>query len=418
VPEENSSSIDYQPRDELYLWWLANPSAPQLIGDLKLVNRGHGVALTYAPAWLRSGFALSEDLPLQAPPFQPSRSDTAVGAVDDARPDRWGERVIRVLDKPKRLSLMEYLYFAGDDRFGALGVSLSHDAYVARPASALPLLCDVSRVHDIVKKLAEGGSVNEPERRLVNPGRSMGGAKPKSLVNIDGAPWVLKFADDYDHDWPLIEHATMRLGAKAGVHMCDTQSVPFAPRKSAIAIRRFDRTPEGMRLHCTSAAMVLRAAGEADGYPEFASVMRRLLKAELHAAARVELFRRMVFNILCDNTDDHERNHAFVLMDGGYALSPAFDVVPSMQNLNYQAMRVGKDQMDSTLDNAMSECAAFGLKKNTAAALIRSVCDVVSGWREFMAAQGVSAVDIDALEPFIDGDKALMRRDFQAHKRR
>ena len=83
------------------------------------------MGLEYAPSWLSSGFALSEDLPLARGAFLPKERDMAAGAVDDARPDRWGERVIRNLYKPSRLSVLEYLYFAGEDRFGALGVSLA-----------------------------------------------------------------------------------------------------------------------------------------------------------------------------------------------------------------------------------------------------------------------------------------------------
>ena len=111
---------------------MADPTQPRLVGDLKPVNGGKGVSLEYAPSWLETGFALSEDLPLVANEFLPRDRGTAAGAVDDARPDRWGERVIQFLDKPKRLSLMEFLYFAGDDRFGALGVSTSRDEYAPR----------------------------------------------------------------------------------------------------------------------------------------------------------------------------------------------------------------------------------------------------------------------------------------------
>jgi serine/threonine-protein kinase HipA len=92
----------YQPRDSLYLWWLANPQAPRLIGELRMARAMRGVSLVYAPAWLQSGFPLSEDLPLAPGEFYPKHKETAIGAVDDARPDRWGERVIRFLDKPPR----------------------------------------------------------------------------------------------------------------------------------------------------------------------------------------------------------------------------------------------------------------------------------------------------------------------------
>jgi serine/threonine-protein kinase HipA len=123
--------------NELYLWFLADPSKPRYVGALNLVAAGKGVSLCYGPDWLASGFALSEDLPLVSTEFLPQGrlagvAPRAVGAVDDARPDRWGEKVIRFVDKPQRLSLMEYLYYAGDDRFGALGVSTSATEYAPR----------------------------------------------------------------------------------------------------------------------------------------------------------------------------------------------------------------------------------------------------------------------------------------------
>jgi HipA N-terminal domain len=124
--------VSYVPQDQLFLWLLTRPEDPVLIGELNTVRTQRGVSLRYADEWLERGFALSEDLPLLAEEFLPEEKDTAAGAVDDARPARWGERVIRLIDKPSRLSLMEYLYFAGDDRFGALGVSTSQERYAPR----------------------------------------------------------------------------------------------------------------------------------------------------------------------------------------------------------------------------------------------------------------------------------------------
>lgn len=127
--------VDYRPADALYLWWLARPEQPVLVGTLETVRASRGVSLRYAPSWLQSGFALSEDLPLRDVEFLPTGKDTAAGAVDDARPDRWGERVIRVLDKPPRLSLLDYLFYAGDERFGALGARARGAATRYRPMS-------------------------------------------------------------------------------------------------------------------------------------------------------------------------------------------------------------------------------------------------------------------------------------------
>lgn len=400
----------------MHLWFLGDPRAPSYVGNIDLVPALRGVSLTYADSWLNTGFPLSEDMPLVPQPFLPSKKERAAGSVDDARPDRWGERVIRALDKPKRLSLLEYLYFAGDDRFGALGISLQEAAYVARQAFALPNLQDVEHIHRLVQKVAAGEPVPEHERRLLSPGRTLGGAKPKSVIEIDGQPWVLKFADDYDIDWPMVEHATMSLARRCGLTVAETRAITFAQGKSAVAVRRFDRRAGAAgvsRIHALSMDVALRAAGETPGYPELASALRRIGSRDTEKHDRRELFARMVFNILVDNTDDHEKNHALLRLDDGqYRLSPAFDVVPTNQNLGTQSIRVGKNEMDSTLDNAMSECAAFGLRKDDAAALVSSICVIVDGWQDAFRLSGVSDRDIEVCEPFLNGSKAEMRREF------
>src|SRR5688572_11845887 len=179
--------MSYLPADRLHLWMLAQPRQPVLVGDIALVRSSQGVSLSYADSWLRSGFALSEDLPLIDQEFLPTEKGTAAGAVDDARPDRWGERVIRVLDKPPRLSLLEYLYFAGDDRFGALGVSTSADEYLPRRLGPLPRIEEADQIHELIRKVQANERVPAAQQRLISPGVTLGGARPKALLNIDGA---------------------------------------------------------------------------------------------------------------------------------------------------------------------------------------------------------------------------------------
>jgi len=178
--------------DTLYLWWLGRPDQPRLVGSLGMVRAFKGVSLRYDSTWLASGFALSEDLPLMAGEFMPVERETAAGAVDDARPDRWGERVIRFLDKPQRLSVLDYLFYAGDERFGALGVSLSQTSYQPRRLGPLPQLADVAAVAELVRRVENGEPIEAAQHRLIAPGATMGGARPKALLTIDGHPWVLK----------------------------------------------------------------------------------------------------------------------------------------------------------------------------------------------------------------------------------
>jgi serine/threonine-protein kinase HipA len=345
----------YEPSNQLYLWLLTRPQQPVPIGELNLIRSSQGVSLRYVDSWLQRGFPLSEDLPLIDEEFLPAEKGVAVGAVDDARPDRWGERVIRFIDKPARLSLLEYLYFAGDDRFGALGVSNSANEYLPRRLGPLPTLKDADELHELIRKVQNNEPVPPAQRRLISPGATMGGARPKGLIDIAGHQWVIKFSDGDPADTPLIEHATMTLAQKAGIRTAETLPVRLT-HGHAVAISRFDRLG-GLRRHSLSAGVALRAAGERFGYPELAQLLRRrgVTDGDAYVAQMREVFRRMVFNILIDNTDDHEKNHALLMTDAQqYELSPAFDVLPSGQALGFQQMRVGEQEADSTVANALS----------------------------------------------------------------
>jgi serine/threonine-protein kinase HipA len=405
--------------DNLYLWYLADPDVPRYVGQLRLVEAGKGVSLQYGAKWLASGFPLSEDLVLADIEHLPRWKGMAVGAVDDARPDRWGERVIQYLDKPARLSLMEYLYYAGDDRFGALGVSTSDDTYTPRTKSPLPRLTQAQELSEVVHKVSARAPVSSLERRLLNAGGSFGGAKPKALIDIGGVQWVIKFFDNEPIDVPLIEHASMTLAKLAGITVAETQIVPLIG-ENALAVRRYDRDG-ARRIHCISAGTALRAqaiAGQEPelGYPSLAQLLRRagVTDEDQNLYDMRELFRRMVFNILIDNTDDHEKNHALQVVaptrQGRYRLAPAYDILSTNSGQGYQEFIVGADQRDSTLSNAMSQCELFGYTPVQAATQVARVIAVVDGWREHFAACGATNSDLESLAERIDGDPLLSQR--------
>jgi len=386
-----------------------------------LIAAGKGVSLRYHKEWLRTGFALSEDLPLIDTEFLPparlaSDAERAVGAVDDARPDRWGEKVIRFLDRPKRLSLMEYLYYAGDERFGALGVSTSATAYSPRSSSPLPRLSQVQHLSEVIAKIEAAEALSEAEARIVRAGGSLGGAKPKALIEVSGEQWVVKFFNGEPIDTPLVEHATMTLASHAGITVAQTQVIHLTGA-NAIAIRRFDREGD-LRVHSISAGTAIRAAtasgSEPDlGYPELARIIRRIgvTQDNINQRDARELFRRMTFNILIDNTDDHEKNHVLVVSDAQtYELSPAFDVLPSGQALGIQQMRVGTDAADSTLENALSEATAFALSKDAGVREVRKIVAVVDRWIDHFKEAGVSRRDIASLADQIDRPFLLDQR--------
>jgi serine/threonine-protein kinase HipA len=402
------ASARYEPSDRLHLWLLTRPQQPVPIGVLNLVRSNQGVSLRYVDSWLQRGFPLSEDLPLIDEEFLPTEKGVAAGAVDDARPDRWGERVIRYIDKPARLSLREYLYFAGDDRFGALGVSTSLDEYLPRRLGPLPTLQDADELQELIRKVQHNEPVPPAQQRLLAPGVTMGGARPKALIEIAGEQWVIKFADGDPADTPLIEHAAMTLAQKAGIRTAQTMPVRLT-HGHAVAIKRFDRLGS-LRLHSLSACVALRAAGERFGYPELAQLLRRrgVTDGDAYVAQMREVFRRMVFNILIDNTDDHEKNHALLMTDAQqYELSPAFDVLPSGQALGFQQMRVGEQEGDSTIANALSLSPMYALAKNEAVKEAQAVAQVIDGWQQHFMACGVTRGDIDLYAEQID--RAFLR---------
>ena len=260
----------YVPQDQLYVWALVNPSNPALIGELKLSQLVSDCAtFTYSPGWWN--FPLSEDLPIiEGQLFSAGLRNSAPGAIDDARPDRWGERIIRHIDRPARLSILEMLLFAGDDRFGALGVSTLSEQYVPRYLEPYATVHDLAALARAVEDVQSLAPITPQMQRLIQPGVSLGGARPKALLQTDNGPCVVKFSElDDSVDTPLIEHATMTLAAKAGINVAKTGVLPLPPRhrkaRHALTIQRFDRVGE-YRLHCLSAKTVLHAAGLPESY--------------------------------------------------------------------------------------------------------------------------------------------------------
>ena len=405
----------YVPQDQLYVWALVDPSNPTLVGELKLSRLVSDCAtFAYAPQWWN--FPLSEDLPIMAgQTFRAGVRGSAPGALDDARPDRWGERVIRHIDRPARLSILELLLFAGDDRFGALGVSVSAEHYAPRNIGPYPQLGELGMLARAIEDVQSQTPLTPEMQRLVQPGVSLGGARPKALLQTDHGPCIIKFSElDDPVDTPLIEHATMTLAALAGIDVATTGVLALPQRhgktRHALTIERFDRLGD-YRLHCLSAKTVLKAARLTESYGALATILLRLGHPDRQQAMREELFKRMVFNILMDNTDDHERNHCVRLgFDGYYGLSPAFDVVPTLQNLGYQSLVVGTKGAESTLENALSELSEFGIKRPRAIELVQMVARVVDQWPKHFAQHGVCAADMAQLHASIDRDALKSQR--------
>lgn len=230
---------------------------------------------------------------------------------------------------------------------------------------------------------------------------------------------MIKFFNNEPIDAPLVEHASMTLAAKAGITVATTQVVPLLGAR-AVAIRRFDRDM-GRRTHSISAGTAIRAAtvsGEEPdlGYPALARLLRRVgsTRDEANKQDARELFRRMVFNIMIDNTDDHEKNHSLLVVSpfehGSLRLAPAYDVLPTNSGQGYQEFVCGAEGRESSLRNAMSQVDAFGLLRHEAAAEVAAVIEVVNGWKAHFQEAGVSARDIESLAERIDGEELHQQR--------
>ena len=406
----------------LFVWMLSDPMHPMLVGQVNRLTNGD-VSLAYCDAWAASGFALSEDMPLGLGEYLPvhrqGRQTAAPGALDDARPDQWGEKVIRYLHQPRN-HLFDYLYFAGDDRFGALGISSSDRAYIPFSTQALPRLKDAQRISDIAGIIELGGALDGQQRQLAAADASLGGAKPKAVIAVDGEQWVLKLFNAEAVDQPLVEHATMTLAAKAGIKVAQTMPVRLLA-EHALAIKRFDRLGT-QRLHCVSAATVLRAetpSGQMPtyGYPHLARVLRRLADVNTVNHQLLDLFRRMVFNILMANTDDHEKNHSLIFRNTSSAgntpvleLSRAYDIVPTGSGATRHQFLIGEDTAEPSLHEAMGVCAQFDLAPQQAAQEVVKLIGVVGTWQDHCRQCGVTQRDIDELKPVVDRDDLLAQR--------
>ena len=396
----------------MWVFHLERPEEPRLVGTVSLAPRPTKCTFAYDPSWANDGFDLSPDLPRNGRPTVPTPLDWAApGAIEDAMPDRWGHNTIRVLDRPARLTPLDFLYHAGDRRFGALGVSTSPERY--EPYADVPLLTAASLddANEIIQRVIAKQPLTERERMLLRSSKTMGGAHPKMLIDIDGEEWLAKFPKGDYVDVPLIEHASSVLARMVGIRTPETRAHRISIGHVFLS-RRFDRR-DGRRIHALTARTMMLPERQ-ESYAAMASVLRRLGTAADGKAAQRELFVRMALNILIDNTDDHSKNHAFLRMPlGHWDLAPAYDVLPQTTGLEQQAIPIALGASGS-LASAVAAAAQFQMAKEEAVEAWRTVATCVSRWKEIFDAEGVTGGDIDYVSTFIDSDYLLGMRGEEA----
>ncbi len=361
---------------------------PLLAGELRLLPGMKGSVFQYSGDFLENPGAIALDplsLPLQPTEMVTVREGDSLipDAFSDAGPDVWGRAVIDRLARLERSSEFDYLLATGSNRAGALDFSVDMEKHEAVSAQ----IDDLADIEVAIDQIQRKLPIEERLRHLLALGTSVGGMRPKTIVEKDGQLWIAKFnARDENFDAVSMEYAGMSLANRCGIAVPAIHKHQFQDQRIALLVQRFDRESldggQYGRIPYISARTLLRGyAREINGtvpseysYILLAQVRRLTGQEETLGADLKELFRRMVFNILIDNTDDHERNHGF-LHDGGWRLAPAFDISSQLTALGYQAMKVGADDTHATLANALSECEHFGLKREEALALINQLID-------------------------------------------
>jgi len=335
------------------------------------------------------------------------------GALRDASPDYWGRRVIQRHLGKAQPGEMEYLLYSPDDRAGALGFGLNQTP--PAPKRAFNQTLDLEKVHAIAdavmsdEALPVGAAAHDHDQveKLLVIGTSMGGARPKAVVEDEAGLWIAKF-NRPDDTWNCarVEHAMLTLARSCGLTAAESRVVGVAGR-DVLLVKRFDRekTEAGyLRARMVSALTLLRAEDTYQSRDKWSYV---LLAEEIRrvcidpAENGAELFRRMCFNGLISNIDDHPRNHALIAKEADWKLSPAYDLTPSapvsMEHRDL-AMECGDAGRFANASNLLSQSARFLLERAHVNAIIDVMeAQVRSKWYATARSAGVSEKDCEKI---------------------
>ena len=361
-----------------FVWiWLPGEVDPVVAGRLE--QQGDRLLFTYGRSFreLSNAIAFSPvELPLQEGTFEPAGMNTIHPCLRDAAPDAWGRRVVAYKYPGLDASELDYLLLSASDRIGALDFQPSSTEYVPRGLN-----------HSELGELLEAASLIERNQPLppsldhaLLHGTSVGGARPKALISDGNEQYIAKFSSSTDtHNVVKGEYVAMRLAKQAGIDVAEVLLKNTLGR-DVLLVKRFDRTPveEGAYRHAMLSGLSLLGLNEMEAryasYQKLADLIRQHFispRETLH-----ELYRRLVFNILIGNTDDHARNHAAFWDGKMLRLTPAYDLCPQVRTGQEatQAMQLeGAEGSHSTLKNVLSICASFQLDTQSARGIINAL---------------------------------------------
>ena len=394
---------------------------PVLMGSLyvNVIKGGESYSFEYDKGWLKkTGLTLTLDSELM--PYSGRQYPTGkniFGLFADASPDRWGrmlmnkrERILAEKEgrKPSKLYDSDCLLGVYDEtRMGGIrfkvnpeGPFLSDDKETAAPPWAtLRTLEEASRNFEN----DETGLTEKWLNQLIKPGSSLGGARPKAtVVDIKDQLWIAKFPSKNDENdtgaWEIVAHD---LAALCGLNVPEAKLEKFSPLGSTFLIKRFDRLGS-KRVHFASAMTLLGkkdGASAADGssYLDIAAFIKSYgaqPKKDL-----IELWKRIVFNMAVTNTDDHLRNHAFILTDKGWILSPLYDVNPVPYG-DELSLNVDEDDNSISIDLAVQTAVKFGILKSDAEAVAEDILQIVrDNWERTAAGYALTRRQIEEMRP-------------------
>ena len=360
------------------------------------------VAFTYARSWLEDAarhFAIDPALPLAEAQYTvPGRR--LPGIFDDAAPDKWGEALMVRRARGRTLDAWDFLVGVADEtRMGALRLRRGVDGpYVADREPSVPPFYRLRELQELARQFeVDPDKLSDAQLgMLVAPGSSLGGVRPKAnYVAPDGSLRIAKFPSKTDRrDVSAWEYVYARLARDAGIDVSETELLTIGGPQRTFATRRFDRTPDGRRLYASALTLMGRAdASDADYIDIVQAISDHVAPGHVrHDLA--QLYRRMAFNVLAGNRDDHLRNHGFLRHADGWRLAPAFDLNPARE-IREHATAVNGTVIAPTATDVLDVRSFFGLTDREARATIGDVAAAIGEWRGVATATGIDRAEQD-----------------------
>lgn len=358
-------------------------------------------------------------LPLAKRVFEFTQLKGIPGSVRDAGPDAWGRRVIEHKLERRAADLQEIDYLLHGPQDGAGYLSFGLKAEPPAPKRQYNRTHQLAELIAATQAIEEGRQVAAHLLEQLDPGTSMGGARPKATIEDAQSLWLGKFPSKDDRfNLQRVEFATLDLARRCGLNVTQAR-LQTVGDSDVLMLQRFDRdySDKGyLRFGLVSGLTVLDCGDshldqERWSYPLLADDLRRW--SDRSEADCAELFRRMVFNAAVTNNNDHPRNHALLRRQKGWRLSPGYDLVPApvvSRERRDLALTVGNFGRTASIYNLLSQAGRFGLSAEQARAEIDRIVEVVRHWRDTFFACGVSAKDIDYIAPAILPDCFFFER--------